>query len=236
MATVKKLLDIARAELGYTENPPHSNMTKYGKWIGLNGYAWCQSFCQWVCYQANVHLPVKTGSCGALMNAAKQADMWVTSNFQPGDIVIIDFSGKQKITQHCGFVEEVLPDYGVQTIEGNTSMSGSQDNGGMVCRKSRAYKYIIGAVRPVYEPEKAEEEDISKMTIQEFVEKLTDEQAYTLLTKAQRYAGTISEPDWSIKEGHWEKARNSGLVNGGAPEALIKRDEFIAVLGRKGMI
>lgn len=237
MATVKQLLDVARKELGYKEDPPNSNKTKYGQWMGLNGYPWCLSFIQHCCYQVDVHLPMKTGSCGALMNAAKTAGMWVTSNFKPGDIVIIDLSGKQKTTQHCGIVEEVLPDYGVQTIEGNTSISagGSQDNGGMVCRKKRMSKYIIGAVRPAYEPEKIEE-DVLKMTIQEFIDKLTDEQAYTLLTKAQKFAGTMSEPDWSIREGHWKRAKESGLINGGNPEGLIKRDEFIAVIGRKGLI
>lgn len=238
MATVKSLLDIARKEIGYKESPPNSNMTKYGKWMGLNGYAWCLSFLQWICNEADVHLPVKTGSCTVLMNAAKQADMWVTSNFKPGDIAIFDFSGKQKTASHCGIVEEILPDFGVVTIEGNTSSTdaGSQDNGGTVCRKRRKLKYIIGVVRPQYTPEKLEEEDVSKMTIEEFVNKLTDEQAYILLTKAQRHAGTLAEPKWSINEGHWEKAMNSGVINGGSPEGLIKRDEVIAILGRRGLV
>lgn len=222
MATVKQTLDIARKELGYKENPPDSNMTKYGKWIGLNGYAWCMSFCQYVCYLANVHLPVKTGSCGTLMNAAKQAGMWVTINFQPGDIVIYDFSGKQKTTQHCGIVEEVLHDYGVQAIEGNTSTSGSQDNGGMVCRKTRPNKYIIGAVRPVYEAE-IKQEDVSKMTIAEFVDKLTDEQAYVLLQKAQKHAATLPLPDWAQKE--MQEAMDFGITDGSRPMALTMRYE-----------
>lgn len=235
MGTLNELLSIARKEIGYTENPPKSNMTKYGKWMGLNGYAWCLSYIQWVCNQAKVRLPAKTGSCGALMNAAKEANMWVVANFKPGDIVIFDFSGKQKTTQHCGIVEEILPDYGVQTIEGNTSVSGSQDNGGMVCRKTRADKYIIGAVRPVYEPEKAEQEDVSKMTINEFIEKLTDEQAYKLMSKAQRYAESLPEPEWSKNEGHWGKAVSKKFVNGGAPEGLIKRDEVVTLFGRVGL-
>lgn len=235
MATVKQTLDIARKELGYTENPPGSNMTKYGKWIGLDGQPWCMSFCQFVCNQANVHLPMKTGSCGELMRAAQKQNMWVTTNFQTGDIVIYDFSGKQKTTQHCGIVEEVLPDYGVQAIEGNTSVSGSQDNGGMVCRKKRARKYIIGAVRPVYDAE-IKQEDVSKMTIAEFVDKLTDEQAYTLLQKAQKHAATIAEPNWSVKEGQWAKAKDKGVISGGSPERLIKRDEVVAILGRAGLL
>lgn len=237
MATVKKLLDVARKELGYKESPPNSNKTKYGKWMGLDGYPWCMSFIQFCCNQADVHLPMKTGSCTALMNAAKQADMWVTSNFCPGDIAIFDFTGKQKVAKHCGIVEDIIPDYGIVAIEGNTSSTdaGSQDNGGMVCRKRRQLKHIIGVVRPQYAPEKSEE-DVSDMTIAEFVDKLTDEQAYMLLTKAQRYAGTLSEPEWSIREGHWARAKNNGTINGGNPEGLIKRDEVIAILGRRGLV
>lgn len=238
MATVKQLLDVARKEIGYKESPPNSNMTKYGKWMGLNGYAWCCSFCTWVFHKAGVQLPTKTGSCTVMMNAAKQAGMWVTSNFKPGDLVIFDFSGQQKTAKHIGIVEEVIPDFGVTSIEGNTSSTdaGSQDNGGMVCRKRRRNKYIIGAVRPVYDENTITREDVSKMTISEFIDKLTDEQAYTLLTKAQRHAGTLAEPKWSVNEGHWEKARNSGVINGGSPEGLIKRDELVAILGRKGLL
>lgn len=235
MGTVNELLEVARNEIGYTENPPKSNITKYGEWIGLNAQPWCMSWVQWVCNRANVRLPVKTGSCGMLMNAARQAGMWVTSNFKPGDIVIIDFSGNQKTTQHCGIVEEVIYDYGVRTIEGNTSKSGSQDNGGMVCRKDRRRKYIIGAVRPVFDKE-PEKEDVFKMTIDEFISKLTDEQAYTLLSKAQKYAGGIAEPTWSKNEGHWERSKNKGLTDGQRPEAFVKRDEFVAVLGRTGLL
>lgn len=237
MATVKKLLDVARKELGYKESPPNSNRTKYGQWMGLNGYPWCCSWVMWCADQAGVDLPIKTGSCTVLMNYAKKAHVWVTSNFKPGDIVIFDFSGKQKTAQHIGIVKEIVPDYGVVTIEGNTSSTdaGSQDNGGMVCSKRRQLKHIIGAVRPQYDPEKVEE-DVFDMTIQEFVDKLTDEQAYMLLTKAQKYAGTLSEPEWSIREGHWARAKNNGTINGGNPEGLIKRDEVIAILGRRGLV
>ena len=159
MGTVSELLRIAQQELGNTESPAGSNRTKYGKWMGLDGQPWCMSFVQWCFSQVGVALPKRTGSCGDLMRAAQAAGCWVARDFQPGDVVIYDFSGKQKTTQHCGIVEIPLPDYGVQAIEGNTSQGGgSQDNGGMVCRKNRAGKYIIGAVRPDFDPEKKEDE------------------------------------------------------------------------------
>lgn len=161
MGTVSELLRIARQELGSTESPAGSNRTKYGKWMGLDGQPWCMSFVQWCFDQAGIPLPEKTGSCGALMRAAQAAGCWVKANFRPGDVVIYDFSGRQKTTQHCGIVTCDLPDYGVEAIEGNTSQGGgSQDNGGMVCCKNRHAKYIIGAVRPGFEPEKKEEDSM----------------------------------------------------------------------------
>ena len=86
--------------------------------------------------KAGVKLPRRTASCGDLMNAAKAAGCWVVRDFQPGDVVIYDLSGRQKTTQHCGIVEQALPDYGVQAIEGNTSQGGgSQDNGRIPCTR-----------------------------------------------------------------------------------------------------
>ncbi|MCI9431479.1 MAG: CHAP domain-containing protein, partial [Oscillospiraceae bacterium] len=164
MGTVNELLGIARKQIGVSEAPPDSNNVRYNTWyygreVMGSGYPWCMVFCQWVFDQAGVTLPRRTASCGDLMNAAKAAGCWVVRDFQPGDVVIYDLSGRQKTTQHCGIVEQALPDYGVQAIEGNTSQGGgSQDNGGMVCRKNRADKYIIGAVRPVFESEKGEDD------------------------------------------------------------------------------
>lgn len=230
MGTVSALLYIARHEIGVTEQPPNSNHTKYGQWMGIDYAPWCMSWVQWCFNQVGVKLPKKTASCGDLMRAAQSAKCWVVRDFQPGDVVIYDFSGKQLTTEHCGIVEQVLPDYGVQVIEGNTSVSGSQSNGGMVCRKSRQYKYIIGAVRPTFDKE---DED---MDIPTMLKEMTDAQAYELLQKAQRYASTLIEPQWSASEGHWQRAIDGGLINGGSPEGLIKRDEFVAVMGRKGLI
>jgi len=154
MATAEKVLDIARRELGNTESPAGSNRTKYGKWFGLDGYAWCMMFVQWCFNEAGALklLPKKTASCGDLMRAAKAAGQWVTKDFHPGDVVIYDFPGGAA-TDHTGIVERVTAS-GVVAIEGNTSQSGSQSNGGMVCRKTRPNSQIVGAVRPKFEEEK----------------------------------------------------------------------------------
>lgn len=122
------------------------------------------AFVQWCFDQAGVKLPARTASCGTLMNAAKSFGIWVTEDFQPGDVAIYDFSGKQKTTEHCGIVEQVTAS-GIVAIEGNTSTAGSQSNGGMVCRKDRPWKYIVGAVRPVFDKEKEEDDMVIYKTL-----------------------------------------------------------------------
>lgn len=214
MATVNELLAIARRELGNTENPAGSNRTKYGKWMKLDGQPWCMSYIQWCFAQAGVKLPEKTGSCGALMRAAQATGCWVVRDFQPGDVVIYDFSGKQKTTQHCGIVEFELPDYGVQAIEGNTSERGSQDNGGMVCRKNRHKKYIIGAVRPQYDPE--QKEDI--MTGKEIYDALND------------YLSKQPVPAWAKAE--LEEAKRMGITDGSDLMQLIPRYQAVILAKR----
>ena len=211
MGTVNELLGIARKQIGVSEAPPDSNNVRYNTWyygreVMGRAYPWCMVFCQWVFDQAGVKLPRRTASCGDLMNAAKAAGCWVVRDFQPGDVVIYDFSGRQKTTQHCGIVEQALPDYGVQAIEGNTSQGGgSQDNGGMVCRKNRADKYIIGAVRPAFDREQEEK----PMTGKEIYDAL---QAYL---DAQRVPAGVQE--------EYRQAVEAGITGGKNPCQLVPR-------------
>ena len=104
--TAEKVLAIARGELGVKESPANSNRVKYNTWyygreVSGAAYPWCMAFVQWVFAQAGVKLPVKTASCGALMNAAKKAGQWVTKDYRPGDVVIYDFPGGAA-TDHTG--------------------------------------------------------------------------------------------------------------------------------------
>ena len=154
MATAEKLLETARAELGVKESPAGSNQVKYNTWyygrtVSGAAYPWCMVFAQWCCAQAGVSLPAKTASCTALMTAARKAGMWVTSGYQPGDIVLFDWQGDKR-PDHCGIVELALPSGKYATIEGNTSVS-NDSNGGQVMRRTRAAAAILGAVRPKYD-------------------------------------------------------------------------------------
>ena len=76
-----------------------------------------------------------------------------------------------------------------------------------------------------------EEMDIAKL-----ISEMTNEQAYQLMQKAELHAKTLAEPAWSKNEGHWAKATTNGVVDGSSPERYMKRDEVIAVLGRKNLI
>lgn len=79
--------------------------------------------------------------------------------------------------------------------------------------------------------EEEEEVDIAKL-----IAEMTNEQAYQLMAKAELHIKTLAEPDWSKEEGHWARATAAGIVDGTSPERAMKRDEVIAVLGRKRLL
>lgn len=209
MATAERVLEIARGELGNKEDPAGSNRTKYGKWFGMDGYAWCMMFVMWVFWKAGIlHLlPTKTASCGALMNAAKKSDQWVTKDYRPGDVVIYDFPGGEA-TDHTGIIEKVTLT-GVVAIEGNTSQAGSQSNGGMVCRKTRPYSQIVGVVRPKF---KEDDMDISKWT---------DAEVLALGKRLQTVMG--KQPVSPALATELQEAKARGITDGSSPGAFCTR-------------
>lgn len=168
MTPINKLIGVARDELGYTEQPKDSNNTKYGQVYGLQGQPWCMIFLWWLFREAGLSKLFfdgqKTASCGMLLKWAKNNGMTVEpEDIQPGDIVILNFSGTQD-TQHCGLVVDDLHKvctnmagttfvHIFKTIEGNTTPGeeGSQDNGGSVALKTRYTRQVVGVIRPKYE-------------------------------------------------------------------------------------
>lgn len=162
--SMSKVLELARADLGYTEKPPGSNRTKY--WDSydpkMQGQPWCVS-CQWDWFnRAGERMAFfgggKTASCGTLLRWYREQGLTVpVSEVQVGDIVILNFSGTVE-PQHCGMVTHVERSGGsilyIKTIEGNTTSGDtSQDNGGMVCEKVRYPRQVVGVCRPQYNPE-----------------------------------------------------------------------------------
>ena len=213
MATAEKVLDIARKELGTKESPANSNRVKYNTWyygreVSGGAYPWCMVFVQWVFHQAGVPLPLRTASCGAMMNAARKTGQWGVKDFRPGDVVIYDFPGGAA-TDHTGIIEQVTAS-GVVAIEGNTSQAGSQSNGGMVCRKTRPYCQIVGAVRPKFE----EDEDLS-------IDKLTDAEVLQLGKRLQAVMG--KQPVGPALAKEFSEAEKAGITDGTSPGAFCTR-------------
>ena len=215
MATAEKVLAIAREELGVKESPANSNRVRYNTWyygreVSGAAYPWCMVFVQWVFAQAGALklLPKRTASCGDLMRAAKAAGQWVTKDYRPGDVVIYDFPGGAA-TDHTGIIEKVTPG-GVVAIEGNTSQTGSQSDGGMVCRKTRPVKWIVGAVRPEFEKEDGM--DISK---------LTDAEILALGKRIQEVLGR--QPVSPALAAEFQEAKTKGITDGTGPCAFATR-------------
>lgn len=94
------------------------------------------------------------------------------------------------------------------------------------------YYFMVKNTDVLQQPKKEDDEmDINKM-----IAEMTGAQAYALYTKAMAFAAAVAEPEWSRKQGHWEKATLKGIVDGQEPERPVKRDELAAVLGRLGVL
>lgn len=151
--TVNDVLTVARNEIGVKESPANSNNVKYNTWfwgreVSGSEWAWCMAFVQWCFNKAGKALPFRTGSCTEMRNYAKRVGRYYTKNFKPGDVILFQFDN-DPMADHTGICESVSGNY-ITCIEGNTSIAGSQSNGGMVCRKKRRLSLVMGAYRPDY--------------------------------------------------------------------------------------
>lgn len=134
------VVDIAFAEVGQSESPKNSNKTKYGKWFGLDGVAWCGMFCSWVYAHAGAKLPkigFTKGFAGcqtAVAHFKKTGE--ITTKPQIGDLVFFDWNTDGRY-DHVGiFNGWKVKDKEFYTIEGNTSLT-NQSNGGQVMSRTR---------------------------------------------------------------------------------------------------
>jgi len=156
VATPDDVLNQARSHLGYKEGP--NNATVFGTRTGFPNQPWCGSYVSCCFADAGQHGEPSSIYTPAGAAAYKRMGFgrWISRNgpAEPGDVVYFDWSGSENVaaTDHVGFVEAVLPDGRVQTIEGNTSPStaGSQSDGGGVYRRVRSRNNIVGFGRPAY--------------------------------------------------------------------------------------
>ncbi len=180
MSTIKKMVEIAKNEIGYLEkknknnldskqtNAGNGNYTKYARDLDSikdfyngkkQGYAWCDVFVDW-CFvktfgidRAKTLLCQPNKSLGAGVSFSKNYYVKKKQYFKSNPKIGDQIFFKQgiKIT-HTGLVYNVDSNY-VYTIEGNTSNGSSVvSNGGQVC--SKKYKLnsscIDGYGRPNY--------------------------------------------------------------------------------------
>lgn len=150
MTTANEVIAKAASQVGYYARP--GTPTKYGIWYGLSASAWCAMFVSWVADQVGAlgiipkHAYTPSGA-----NWFKARGQWHNgiAGIRRGDIAYFDFPDNVRRIQHVAFVESVNADGSVNTIEGNTSGTGSQSNGGALMRKRRK-SYIVGYGRPAY--------------------------------------------------------------------------------------
>lgn len=171
--SLAKVIELARADLGYTENPPGSNRVKY--WDAydpkMQGQPWCVAALWFWFNEAGERMAFfgggKTASCSMLLRWYREQGLTVdAADIQAGDIVLLNFHGT-KDTEHCGLVEDILHYSNgvmlVSTVEGNTTPGeeGSQDNGGCVALKWRNPSQIVAVCRPRYQPEPQPVDDVT---------------------------------------------------------------------------
>ena len=156
--TAARFVEVAKAEVGTVEGPK-DNQTKYGAFTKANFQPWCGSFVMWCANEAGVKVPNTVYTPGGAQ-AFQKMKRWFTDAPQAGDVVYFDFPGDgvDRIS-HVGIVIKDNKDGTCETIEGNTSGTGDQRNGGMVLKKTRGYAKnkkgvqvsIVGFGRPNFE-------------------------------------------------------------------------------------
>lgn len=168
MRAIEKLIETAKAEVGYlekntnsqldskTNNAGNNNYTKYAAELypSLQGQAWCDMFVDW-CFVKTFGKVAAQQLIGGVFSAYtpssaqyyKSKGWYYKSDPLPGDQIF--FRNNIRI-YHTGIVYKVTSSQ-VYTIEGNTS-SGTEiiSNGGAVCLKeySLSNSRIDGYGRP----------------------------------------------------------------------------------------
>ena len=148
--TPEKIIEIAKAEIGYTESPPNSNQTIYGKWFGFDGVPWCGMFVSWVFNKAlqplgNIGFIKGFAGCQTAV-AYFIKNKKVTPTPSPGCIVFFDWNLDGRYDHTGIFVRQIDKDH-FETIEGNTSLV-NQSNGGQVMLRRRKYNKTVLFVNP----------------------------------------------------------------------------------------
>lgn len=150
-ADIEKVITAGMKYIGTTSknNNVIFNTEYYGREVSGADYAWCVVFQWYIFREAGLSKyffnGAKVASCSAARKYHEQIGQVVYGDYQRGDLLLFDFSGKKSRTQHIGIC---LENNGktVKSLDGNTS-SKSEDNGGAVNIRERNIKYVTCAIR-----------------------------------------------------------------------------------------
>jgi hypothetical protein len=125
----RAIVDIARREVGVSEQPPGSNdgprIAQYRQATAAAGVGpWCAYFASWAARQAGTPLGDQGQGFGAVSDVwawAERSGKSIPAGSRPaaGDLIVWG-------SRHIGIVESVDPDGTIHTIEGNSSDSVSR--------------------------------------------------------------------------------------------------------------
>ena len=143
---MSKIVEIATKEIGTTESPKNSNKTKYGKWFGLDGLAWCGIFVSW-CYSTRgkplpfIGYPKGFAGCQTAVAYFKK-NKRIVKEPNPGDIVFFDWNGDGRYDHTGIFVMWLEKGKTFHSVEGNTAI-GNDSNGGEVMLRKRTNHNVL---------------------------------------------------------------------------------------------
>ena len=164
MNNIDEIFKLAESQIGYKAKPDNTNKYNLEYYGRESGQPWCVVFQWWLFKHTGLSDLFfggnKTASCGTLYDYYKKNGQAVPVNdLQKGDLIFFEFNGVAHC--HVGICESFDRSF-VVTIDGNTSQSSSQSNGGEVLRRKRGRSLIWGVARPQYnvapEPEPQKEE------------------------------------------------------------------------------
>lgn len=131
------IVTIAKNEVGYhekasnsslnsfTDNAGSANYTKYGKWYGTNGVAWCAIFVSWCANQAGVSTSIipKTNDCDTSMSKFKTRSRFYSASGsytpQVGDLFFVGTTSNGVTdATHTGIVVSVTSS-NITVVDGN---------------------------------------------------------------------------------------------------------------------
>jgi hypothetical protein len=147
---IDAVISQAQGNIGYQEGAGNDN--KFAATAKHpNHQPWCATFIVACFAKAGALAAIKsTSSCIDLLKWGKtKKALLELKDAKRGDLILMDFTGS-KIPQHVGIAsKDFNPQLkNIETIEGNTSDSGSQANGDGVYRKVRPAQFVLAVVRP----------------------------------------------------------------------------------------